>query len=296
MKIFGIIILLSSLCLAQNTEQMFSGNLFADKQISLNLLTANNDSIALQETAISKKSPFLAGLFSFIVPGAGEFYSGSYLKAALFVAAEAAAITVGLTYDKKGDDQTKVFENYAHAHWDVAKYARWTLDNIEHLNSKIGSNVIPEDYKNLFLNAERTKVNWEVLHKLENDIGGWYSHRLEYFGEQQYYEMIGKYPQFNPGWDDFDESSLYTYTNSERTPVTANFDYYSGLRGKANDYYNIASKAVVVVIVNHVISAIDAAWTASRYNKNISLNTSLEKTQIGFYTEYYPQINMKINF
>jgi hypothetical protein len=108
--------------------------------------------------------------------------------------------------------------------------------------------------------------------------------------------MIGKYPQFNPGWDDFDESSLYTYTNQERNPVTENFDYYSGLRGKANDYYNIASSAVIAVIVNHVLSAIDAAWSTSRFNKRLEMEVIIEKKQIGYLTDYYPRLNLSLNF
>ncbi|MBN1301365.1 MAG: hypothetical protein JW995_09125 [Melioribacteraceae bacterium] len=241
------------------------------------------------------KSPFLAGLFSFLLPGAGEFYSESYIKSAIFIAIEAAAIYYGLSYNKKGDDQTLLFENYANVNWDAAKYARWTIDNIDHLNNKIGANVNPEDYSDLFYDQDtRTQVNWDVLNQLESDIGGWYSHRLDKFGEQQYYEMIGKYPQFNPGWNDFDENSLFTYVTGQKDPVTRNFDYYSGLRGKANDYYNIASKAVIVIVTNHIISAIDAAWSASRYNKNVSVNMSIEKQQVGYYTEYFPQLNLKI--
>ena len=48
----------------------------------------------------NKKSPLLAGVLSFVVPGAGEFYSESYIKSAIFIALEATAITVGLVYDK----------------------------------------------------------------------------------------------------------------------------------------------------------------------------------------------------
>jgi hypothetical protein len=29
------------------------------------------------------------------------------------------------------------------------------------------------------------------------------SHRLPPHGDQQYYEMIGKYHQYSPGWNDF---------------------------------------------------------------------------------------------
>lgn len=290
-----LLIILTNALLAQEEGINLSGNLSIDSKISFSAtkqLVDDDNKIVNR-----KKSPFLAGLFSFVVPGAGEFYAESYLKSALFFAAEVAAISVGIIYDGKGDDQTEVFQNYANERWDAAKYARWTIDNLEdHLNPILENNLSASDYSDLFYDEERTRVNWNVLNELESDIGGWYSHRLERYGEQQYYEMIGKYPQFNPGWDDFDESSKFTYTNTNRDPVTAHFDYYSGLRGKANDFYNIASTAVVIVVVNHILSAADAAWSASRYNKTLSLNMSLEKENIGFTTIVHPQLNMKLNF
>jgi hypothetical protein len=295
MKSTLIIILFSLSLYAQDTTNThFIGNLSQDLRIAFE--NTHENELNSSDAISGKKSPFLAALMSFAIPGAGEFYSESYLKAGIFLAIEVAAISIGLAYDKKGDDQTKVFQDYAHAGWDVAKYARWTIDNIEHLNSAIGSNVDPSNYPNLFDDGSRTQVNWSVLNQLESDIGGWYSHRLERFGEQQYYEMIGKYPQFNPGWDDFDESTLYTYNATQKDPVTANFNYYSGLRGEANDFYNIASSAVVAVVVNHFISALDAAWSASRYNKSLEIDMSIEKQQVGFYTDYYPQINMQVSF
>ena len=295
MRILLMFILVSSFCYAQDKNEFLTGNFGFDEQIVLQETMANLQ-FDDQEIQMNKKSPLLAGLFSVVLPGAGEFYAESYWKSALFMAIEATAISVGLIYDGKGDDQTQVFEGYANQHWDVAKYARWTFDNLDHLESKIGNSVDRDKYSGLFLDEARTQVDWELLNALESDIGGWYSHRLEYFGEQQYYEMIGKYPQFNPGWEDFNENSIYTYTVTERDPVTEMFDHYSGMRGKANDYYNIASGAVIAVVINHIISAADAAWTTSRYNKKLNMHVSIEKQQIGYFTEYYPQLNMSFNF
>ncbi|MFC2135853.1 hypothetical protein ACFLTH_14655, partial [Bacteroidota bacterium] len=235
------------------------------------------------------KSPLLGGFLSLIVPGAGEFYAESYLKSIIFIAIEAAAISTSVIYEGKGDDQTASFENFAHEHWNAGRYARWTITNLEIINPSLN----PDDYTGLFIDVERTQVDWTVLNQLENDIGGYYSHRLAPFGDQQYFEMIGKYPQFNPGWDDFgDENTPFQFGDE----VTENFSFYSGERGKANDYYNIASKAVIVTVINHVISAIDAAWTTSRYNKNLKMKMELEKTNIGYSTEYYPSLHIQYRF
>jgi hypothetical protein len=286
-KIFILLIVCG--CLQINAQQKenekLSGMLFADSKIIIDnsvLLQIPNPNLAME----NKKSPLLAAALSFVVPGAGEFYSESYLKSAVFLALEAAAITVGLIYDKKGDDQTTFFENYANEHWSVQRYAKWTVTNATTINSGID----PSSY-NVFNSSG--SVNWKELNRLESDLGSYYSHRLAYYGEQQYFEMIGKYHQFNPGWDDFgDENTPYVY-NSDENSLTENFRYYADERGKANDFYNVASKAVIVIVANHFISAIDAAWSAARFNKNLELSAELKKLELGYYVEYYPQLNIK---
>lgn len=232
------------------------------------------------------KSPFLAGLLSAALPGAGEFYNGSYIKSAVFVAVEAAAITVGLIYNKKGDDQTSTFEDYANQHWDVTRYAKWTMKHATEINAGVN----PADYQ---VFDQFGKVNWNELNKLEGALGSYYSHRLPAYGEQQYFELIGKYHQFNVGWDDFgDENTPYSYFDG----VTERFTFYSKMRGKANDYYNVASKAVLVIVTNHIISAIDAAWSASRINKNLEVSAELKRVDLGLATDYYPQLNLRYSF
>jgi hypothetical protein len=272
----------------QKENEKLSGMLFADSKIIIDnsaLSQIPNPNLAME----NKKSPLLAAAMSLVLPGAGEFYSESYLKSAVFLALEATAITIGLIYDKKGDDQTAFFENYANQHWSVQRYAKWTITNAASINSTID----PSSY-NVFTSSG--SVNWKELNRLESDLGSYYSHKLAYYGEQQYFEMIGKYHQFNPGWDDFgDENTPYVYDSDENS-LTEHFRYYADERGKANDFYNVASKAVIVVVANHFISAIDAAWSAARFNKNLELSAELKKFELGYYYEYYPQLNIKYSF
>jgi hypothetical protein len=280
-----IVILLSSLVNAQTVNNKLSGVLAFDSKTTFEATYSYNNP---KDEKNNKKSVLLAGVLSFAVPGAGEIYAENYYMAGLFIAIEAAAITTGLVYDKKGDDQTTFYHNYANENWDVLRYAKWTINNLSSLNSQLN----PDNYAGLFYD-NGTKVNWQILNKLETDIGGWYSHKLPSFGEQQYYELIGKYPQFNSGWSDFgDENTPYKYGD----PITEKFKYYSRERGKANDYYNVASKAVVIIIVNHIVSAFDAALSANRYNKKISLKFNLMKTIKEYNIEYYPQLNLQYMF
>lgn len=284
-KYFLFILIFGTIVNAQQAEDfLLSGMLSYDSKISF--IESEKINFSSNQLNDNYKSPFLASVLSFAVPGAGQFYAGNYWKTAAFIAIEAAAITVGLMYDKKGDDQTSFFENYAEQNWDVKQYARWTIANIATLNASVN----PADY-NVFDN--NGNVNWNELNRMETAIGGYYSHRLAPFRDQQYYEMIGKYPQFNPGWNDFgDENKPFSYGD----PLTEKFHYYAKERGKANDYYNIASKAVLVIVVNHIISAVDAAWTTSNYNKSLELSTELKKFELGYNQIYYPQLNLRYSF
>ncbi|MEW6654864.1 MAG: hypothetical protein AB1394_15530 [Bacteroidota bacterium] len=283
------LILLNAQELKQNQAQL-SGVLSLDSQISSLIIQQAQVKSPLDETA-AKKKPLVAAGLSLLLPGAGEFYSESYLKSAIFLAIEAAAIIVGLSYDKKGDDQTAAFQNFADKHWSVVRYAKWVTNPAN--AKKIKFDI---DLSQFAVFNSNGKVNWNELNKLESALGSYFSHKLPFFGEQQYYELIGKYPQYNVGWDDFgDENTPFEY-KADRSNLTKKFIYYSIERGKANDYYNIASKAVMVVFANHIISAVDAAWSAHSFNKNIQFQASLEKFQNGITSYYYPQLNLQYRF
>ncbi len=285
-KLFVMIILFTSLLYSQeNQDKILTGNLFFDTRITY-LETASNVRSEYQTIESQKKSPLLSGLLSLAVPGAGQFYSKRYLKSIIFIVAEVAAITVGLIYDKKGDEQTISFQNFALSHWDVKRYAKWTIKNANSINPLVKVS----EYNVFDINGN---VVWSELNRLENAIGKYYSHRLAPFKDQQYFEMIGKYPQFNVGWDDFgDENTPFSYGD----PLTQKFLYYSKERGKANDFYNIASTAVIVIFTNHILSAVDAAWSAASYNKALNISSEIKKVDFGFSTFYYPQLNLQYSF
>jgi hypothetical protein len=52
------------------------------------------------------------------------------------------------------------------------------------------------------------------------------------------------------------------------------------MRGKANDYYNVASKAVIGIYLNHFLSTLDAVWSTAQYNKQISMSFRTENIQL----------------
>jgi hypothetical protein len=241
-----------------------------------------------------EKSPWIAGLLSLAVPGAGEVYTENYVKGAVFFAVEATSWLMAYSYDKKGNDQTELFKAFANEHWSAVRYADWTLNHLGSLNPTITTS--PDEYRgNIYDNPDSDPpcdppfscINWAELNAMERDIaaGGnnGYTHQLPYYGEQQYYELIGKYEQFSRGWDDSDPSSPLE-NNVPIRSTSANFFAYAKMRAKANDYYDVASTFVSVAVINHVLSAADAFWSATRYNHALhaELRMRMQRTTDGY--------------
>lgn len=245
-----------------------------------------------------EKSPWIAGALSLALPGAGEIYAQDHVKGAAFLAAEALSWFVAYTYNKKGRTQTVDFENYANEHFSVVRYAVWTLDNIGTLsNGTLSRTMYEDEVLNIDYDPDDpcgppfSCVEWFALNDMERDIGGAappggnaYVHALPLYAEQQYYELIGKYEQYSRGWEDADLSPI----SSSDLPLRNNsemFRTYSAMRAQANDYYDLASTFVAVAVLNHVVSALDAYWTATRYNSALhaELKMRLQPTLFGVY-------------
>ncbi len=225
-----------------------------------------------EETVL--KSPLRAAIYSALVPGAGEFYTESYYRAGGFFLAEVALWAVYLINDSKGNDQTALFQRYADDHWSVVRYAEWIERYAAQLNPDVtGCSGLVTGPPHL---PPWERVDWARLNACEEQIGrksgNGFTHRLPRRPEQQYYELIGKYPQYAGGWDDGTNITPSDVTSSNVSP---RFREYAAMRGKANDYYNVASTMASIIVLNHMLSALDAAWSASQYNSKFSFESHL---------------------
>jgi len=278
--LFAIILLQFSLIgQTENKEIILTGSLYADsKIISEQYQTMQNPQFAVDDV-VSKKTPLLSGLFSAIIPGAGQFYNEDYWIAGIFVAVEAAVITTAVIYDKKGDDKTIEFENFADANWSVVKYA-------EYINANNGEN------PDVYINPDESLPPWERVDWTELNAAETGSHHLAPHGEQQYYEMIGKYPlQFSIGW-------------AKQTPTIIDNGFviplqmheYAVMRGDANDFYTNAKTAVIGIYINHLLSAVEAVWGAVRFNNDIAIKMRVENINLSGKDELVPTLNVKYSF
>ena len=213
---------------------------------------------------LETRSAFKAGFFSLLIPGAGQVYNGgtgNYIKAAAFLAIEAAAIAVDIIWTNKGNNETNFFksyadgtasDNYQNGQYNVYNYAKWIVNNYQALEQSSGTSsqgqaivsqyinsninnpnhnlIIPQPY-----NSSQTpwsQVNWDALNAVENAMGGdIFTHWLFPHDNIQYYKEIAKYSQFVEGWSDANPAWV-SFAQMEN--FTPNSDYYESLRVKAN--------------------------------------------------------------
>jgi hypothetical protein len=182
------------------------------------------------------KSPKKAFLFSLLLPGSGQLYSKSSIwKPIAFLGIEAGAWAGYLKFKADGNDLTDDYQAYANQYW------------IE--GDTVGGTPDPQTYRGWLLE------NYETV----DDTGLTdLTHALPSSKTQQYYEMIGKYDQFRAGWVDY-------WDDTERWNTPRRLEYMT-MRGDANDKLHLSDNMLIVVMVNHLLSAVDAAMAAHRFN------------------------------
>ena len=280
--LISISVLLSRYTFSQaeiNNQIELTGSLYSDSRIMMDNYSELKSN-PMADDLPTKKSPVLAGVLSAIIPGAGQIYNEDYWVAAAFVVVEAALVTTAVVYENKGDEQTDYYESYADDYmnpshnWSVVRYAEW-LNTYQDGNIQINPDESLPPWE---------RVDWNELNAAETG-----SHNLPPHGEQQYYELIGKYHQYSSGWNDFTGGA-----NKEL--IFPNFEYYSGERGQANDYYNTSSTAIVGIYINHLLAAAEAVWGANRFNDKLAINFRVEPYNFASGTELVPTLKMKFSF
>ncbi|UCB52235.1 MAG: hypothetical protein JSV10_09655 [Candidatus Zixiibacteriota bacterium] len=195
---------------------------------------------ALDVYGFKGKSVKRAFLYSLIVPGSGEFYGGSKIKAAIFFGLDAAFWALYFNYHGKGKDKETEYKKFADVYWSEDEYTQWLIDSLN----------ITSDL--------------DKYYNRETKDSAFLSHHLPDTKTDQYYEMIGKYEQFASGWKDYD-GPLPPY--HEVLNPSPTWNQYRDMRELSNDWLNKAKYSAMASLGNHILSAFDAAFTVKRYNK-----------------------------
>lgn len=249
------------------------------------------------ENGAGLKHPLLGGALSLLVPGAGEFYSERYVKSGIFFALEVAAVTAAIVYNSKGDTKTTEFQEYADKHWSAVDYVLWILKNgAKYQTSGTSYPTIP--VKSDASLPPWQRINYDSLNRWEaapHSVG--FSHTLPPHGDQQYYELIGKYSQFKYGWDTYQYNGAHDGDDGyDVNFIPQQMKDYAANRGTANDYYYFSEVAVALVVANHILSALDGVWSTGNYNREVSSEMGMRLQEIGGgQMTLVAQLNVRVN-
>ncbi len=252
--------------------------------------------------ANSRRSVPLAFGASAVLPGAGQLYNRQKVKAGIAIAIEAFLITTYSLTRRDGLDGEDEFRAFAHQNWSPTKYASWMNDFRDYLNEEYSTGITAPpvdiisgvDFSNP---GEWSSSDQQAVQQMFNQIqaierqaihpetGAAFSHQVPNFAEQQYYELIGKYFQFAPGWYDYpdwkDAEGAFLAAidpelsgpNDTKPNVSDTFYSYAKDHADAQDLLRKASRMSILFIFNHLIAGIDAAVSAKIHNDR--LDTSM---------------------
>jgi hypothetical protein len=174
-----------------------------------------------------RKSARKAFFLSLLVPGSGEYYVGNKGYTKGFVAAEAVIWSAALFNKYKGDV--------------------WRRDYIAYAAQQAGSNPGRTDdfyYQNVY--------EWQYSY--------WYN-------EDQWRQAIALYPYDPAAQQAYVADKLYSAEDSWEWKNEDQWNYYKGLRIKSRNSLHWVSYSVGASLLNHMLSAINAARLAKRFNK-----------------------------
>lgn len=209
--------------------------------------SASAQRINMDVYQFKNKSTKRGFFYSLVVPGAGEFYAGSKIKAVAFFGLEAGFWAAYFNYHKKGKNKETEYINYANAHWDVKAYTDSLLHNYAGFGVDPATGIVIDTPGVYFGEGGDSIVISHSIHPVAGE---------PLSKDQQYYEEIGKYDQFRFGWDDF--AGIF---------LTPNRNIYLGIRHDSNSLLDKANRFIMFSLANHLLSAFDAAISVRHHNQ-----------------------------
>jgi hypothetical protein len=175
--------------------------------------------ILLFEERPPARKPGVAFLLSALLPGAGQLYNGNR-RGYLFLGVEAASWFARLSYLDASDRKEEDYQAFANRHWSYPRF----------------HDTAGED------GCLWTGEADSLIQVIQGE------------DETEYYEEIASSDTYRCGWDDFSEH--YDPTDPDRlSPRRAEFREQ---REKANQLQDRANLAVAALVLNRIVSAVDA--------------------------------------
>ena len=251
------------------------------------------------------KSPRKALFMSLVVPGSGQLYVGgstfTNVRGGVYLALEAALWGSWYYFSVyKYNDQVKKYKNYAKEHYSIGRYEAGMRD----LYGQLSDETEEARFENRYMGS-RENFCEAIYGEASASGSGCYSSGRIFYNDKNHYnrfsvsnpskledeiENVGSfydasavYQQISDktyvlGWDDVTDPAVAMNLNLEDDELadglvplakSEHMDEYRSMRGKANDYADLQVWFFGGLILNHVISAVDAAFTANAHNKTL---------------------------
>lgn len=245
------------------------------------------------------KSPRKALFLSLVIPGSGQLYVGgskfTYARGVVYLAIEA-GLWAGWYYKTiyEYNKQVDKYKDFANKHYSIGRYENGMYD----LFTALPDEDVQSRFVDRYMNSRESFC--EALYGNAGARGCYTSNKLPYeeetthktaFGDNpkslgkeskdgfsessEVYQMIGG-ASFVLGWDDVDDVAVSKSLdledpNSETVSLgsSKNRDKYRSMRRDANDLANMQAWFIGGLILNHLVSAVDAAFTANSHNKSL---------------------------
>ena len=269
---------------------------------------------AIDEMKGKYKSPRKALFLSLALPGAGQIYVGgttaNIARGIAYLATE--AVLGGLWYHYSvtlyGQQVTK-YETFARKNYSIGKYETGVFSiftGLSNRNKEIQFAGLylsdRSDYCNAIYGSNQnhcadTTLTTGAAHRdafaEDSSLGESIQRNGGFWDEQTFFRIIGG-NNYVLGWDDVDSvrtaSDLQLIPPVSWAPLGASKSHleYLAMRQKANDYANYQAYFLGGILLNHIVSAVDATISAYAHNKGLYEEkvTLMERVHFDSYVDF----------
>lgn len=246
------------------------------------------------------KNPRKALFLSLLLPGAGQMYVGgstaTYVRGGVYIALEVLMWSSwGYFSVYKYNQQVDKYKKFAKEHYSIGRYESAMYD----LYHNMGGNVYSTTFINRYMGTRKSfceaiyntndaaygkcyqesslydddlthRNNFNDKNKSLGDEMKGLRHSIN--NESELFQLISE-GVYVRGWDDATEVSIDNLhldeDDYETVPLgeSEHLNKYRSMRRDANDYADMQALFIGGLILNHIVSAVDAALTANAHNK-----------------------------
>ena len=245
------------------------------------------------------KSPRKALFLSLVIPGSGQLYVGgstfTYVRGGVYLALEAALWgSWGYFSVHKYNEQVDKYKKFARKHYSIGRYEIGMRDLYKQLSDESEESRFENRYMSSredfceALYGSASSYGCYVKGKLfTNDknhmnkfadkkpLGEELESLKDVYDKSVIYQEIAD-DAYVLGWDDVQDQAIAMNLNLETDNPSngtvalgssSNMKEYRSMRSKANEYADMQAWFFGGIILNHIVSAVDAAFTANSHNK-----------------------------